>query len=304
MSRLLRLWLGKNELSISMVERTRRGEVHLVTLSRRAFASTQSVDAWVKELSDETVLDALKESVQKCKADQRNFNQFNIVVSDAYCRHVVLPRPVGLRHAGELQASLRARFHTNFGDERDEENRWYVHTDCPPWGTHDLVCGIRQTLFNALCDVARRAKLTLSRIQSFWMWCHDQQGRVANPVGDVFCLLASEGRAHTIAFFVRGQCIGVRGTQCGAYLTSSPLDLTTEFTPELTPELAILLRREVSLYGGLGDLGELDLEQMHVQVFDVHMNAQKKTLYADQDSEYDFVPAAPAFFLDQKVESR
>lgn len=135
-----------------------------------------------------------------------------VIVSDSYCRYLLLPRPVGTRNRDELQASIDARFQASFGETLVD---WVLQTDSVPGGQHDLVCALRRSVADSLHQTANKLGKRLLSMQPLWIWCGEQTELFPHQINkrrDQW-LLSAESNAVTAGLFRAGRCIGVRSSR-------------------------------------------------------------------------------------------
>ncbi|GAA5175873.1 hypothetical protein GCM10025771_09230 [Niveibacterium umoris] len=130
-----------------------------------------------------------------------------VVVSDAHCRYLVLPRAAGIQGRAELDASIAARFASAFGDDPAD---WLLQRDGALLGDSDLVCALRRDTADAIRAGLADARRRLHRLQPLWVWCSRQ------PVGDArkpHWLASSDGDTLTMGLFHQQHCVAVRSTR-------------------------------------------------------------------------------------------
>jgi len=154
--------------------------------------------------------DALRVAVATLAGEQSRWRAIDVVVSDAHCRYLVLPRIAGTQGRRELAASIAARFATSFGDDAAE---WLLQYDAPPFGTADLVCGMRRAVAEAILQGCRDAARRVFRMQPLWVWC---SGAPLGQSGMPHWLASTDGHTLTLGLFQQRRCIGVRATRLGA----------------------------------------------------------------------------------------
>ncbi|MDC6167887.1 hypothetical protein [Paucibacter sp. XJ19-41] len=123
----------------------------------------------------------------------------DVLISDAYCRYLVLPRPQGVRNASELSAVLRGRFQAVFGADR-----WTLRQATAPLGDLDFVVGADQQLLDELKRFSRSSGWRLRSVRPHWLaWA--EQWRSHTRKG-AHWLIASDGESGAIGYVRDGNC--------------------------------------------------------------------------------------------------
>ncbi len=209
------LWVGADNVSL----RDPQGAIHCITFH----------DA-----------DALRAGVATLAAEQSRWRAIDVVVSDAHCRYLVLPRIAGTQGRRELADGIAARFAASFGDDAAD---WLLQYDAPPFGSDDLVCGMRRSTAEAILDGLRAARRRVFRMQPLWVWCSESAlGKSRAP----HWLASSDGHTLTLGLFQQRRCVGVRATRLGSG------GLVAALNRETALQAAHSAGTPVWLFGGLG----------------------------------------------------
>jgi hypothetical protein len=105
---------------------------------------------------------ALAEWCGTAKAERR---AIDVLLSDLHCRYLSVPRPAGVRNLDELQAAARHRFAAMFGALDD----WALQHHAAPFGTHDLIVGVRRSVLAPFDQQALSARLPIRSIRPGWL---------------------------------------------------------------------------------------------------------------------------------------
>lgn len=136
--------------------------------------------------------------------------RLEVVLSDAHCRYLVVPRPEGIRNRDELSAALLSRFQSAFGDG----DGWQLRHDAAPFDTHDVVCGIDEASLHTLQSQADASGLTLHTIRPHWVaWARHFARQTRR--GHHWLIAADDGWA-SIGYLVNGRCTQVRALRLPA----------------------------------------------------------------------------------------
>ena len=126
--------------------------------------------------------------------------RLELVLSDAYCRYLVVTRPAGIRNRAELAAALQGRFRAMFG----EAERWRFRHETSPMTEHDFVAGADGTLLDDIEERAQVAGLRVASIRPHWVaWAqhfhrHTRRGN--------HWVVGTDGAWVTLGYFSNGQC--------------------------------------------------------------------------------------------------
>lgn len=183
---------------------------------------------------------ALRAGVATLAAEQSSWRAIDVVVSDAHCRYLVLPRIAGTQGRRELAEGIAARFAASFGDDAAD---WVLQHDASPLGTEDLVCGMRRTVVEAILGGLGDARRRAYRVQPLWVWC--SQAPLGKPHAPHW-LASSDGHTLTLGLFHQRRCVGVRATRLG---TSG---LAAALNREAALQAAHSAGTPVWLFGGVG----------------------------------------------------
>lgn len=193
MSSVIELWVGTQHLSVRQVhERWLRPAI-------ADSAKTARFDGIEKDFSI-VAINLLREFDAS--------KTVKVIVSDAHCRYLLLPRPVGARNRAELEAAVTARFHASFGD--NSEN-WSLRIDSAPQAQHDLTIAIRRHLLDKLEQLAIDTGKRLQSVQPLWVWSAAQSARQRSKSDH--WLVVAQGKVCTAGLFRNGSCVGVRSSQ-------------------------------------------------------------------------------------------
>ena len=121
-------------------------------------------DVQVYDLRGEATAASLPSVKEAMQVAGRGKGCVAIVVSDAYCRYLVMQRPRGIRHRGELVAAMRQRFDAMFGDAR----RWALRHHASPSAQSDVVVGMDADLLEHIGAEAQAAGVTVASIRPHW----------------------------------------------------------------------------------------------------------------------------------------
>ena len=152
---------------------------------------------------------ALREVCAELARGLSRWRGIEVIVSDAHCRYLVLPRVPGTEGRAELQAGITARFAAAFGDDPAD---WQLQSDGALLGTSDLVCGLRLALASAIRGGLADARRRLHSLQPLWVWCSQRPLGAANSA---HWLVSTDGDTLTLGLFHQKRCVGVRATRLG-----------------------------------------------------------------------------------------
>lgn len=179
-----RLWVGREHLHL----RDTLGRSHV-----RRFADLATLRTGCIELASELP----------------RWRGVEVVVSDAYCRYLVLPRIAGTRNRAELEAGMAARFASSFGDDPAD---WLLQHDGAPLDGPDLVCALQRASAEAIIAGLAAARRHVRHLQPLWIWCSQHRlGAARAP----HWLASSDGDMLTLGLFHRQRCVGIRSTRLG-----------------------------------------------------------------------------------------
>lgn len=229
----IELWIDHHQVSARLVQRPWLRPV------RMAHPVSATLSAHAQGWPDKEQLLSVCSSLLK---PMGKANGIRVIVSDAYARYLVLPRPKGVRSRAELEAAIDVRFHASFGDGGEAGKAWILRTDSAPRAHHDLVCAVRRQVHEALTQVATTLKTPLLSVQPLWIWCAAQLEAARHPRHpDGHWLIVAQGKVITAGLFQAGRCLGVRSSQ--QFAAGESLDN--------------ILMREASLYAESGEVRQL-----------------------------------------------
>lgn len=136
---------------------------------------------------------------------EKGVETLRVIVSDSLCRSLVVPRLCGAMTQSEIEMGLRMRFATAFGED---EARWCIRFHLSPFGSHDLACGLPETLVKAIGDCAKAAELRVSSIRPFWVVCAEETEFPRRR--SHAWLLVGDSEANSLALFQGSRCLGIR----------------------------------------------------------------------------------------------
>jgi hypothetical protein len=142
-------------------------------------------------------LPSLKEAMQVAG---RGKGRVTIVVSDAHCRYLVMQRPRGVRHRGELIAAMRQCFDGMFGDAR----RWTLRHHASPSAQSDMVVGMDSDLLECIGAEARAAGVSVVSIRPHWTAWASRLRRETRR-GDHW-IIACDAVWASVGYVSNGQC--------------------------------------------------------------------------------------------------
>lgn len=90
----------------------------------------------------------------------------HVVLSDQLVKSFVFESVAGVRHIGELQASIRARFEETFGLPAEE---WEISADPSPFAVSFPVCAVERRLFASLQQVFGAHRNVLVSVRPFFV---------------------------------------------------------------------------------------------------------------------------------------
>lgn len=136
--------------------------------------------------------------------------KLDVVLSDAHCRYLVVPRPGGIRNREELAAALRSRFQAAFGDVA----AWQLRHDASPLDSNDFVAAADDAALQSLQAHAAAAGLVLNTVRPHWVaWA--RHFRRALRRGHHW-LVAGDAEWASIGYVVNGRCTQVRALRLPA----------------------------------------------------------------------------------------
>ncbi|MBK9219673.1 MAG: hypothetical protein IPL70_15510 [Uliginosibacterium sp.] len=150
---------------------------------------------------------------------EKGVETLGVIVSDSLCKSMAEPRFRGATSKTEIEMALRMRFAKAFGED---ESRWRLCFHLSLFGSHDLVCGLPESVVTAIGDCAKAADLRVSSIRPFWVVCAEetefQRRRLYR------WLLVGDDEASSLALFQGPRCLGIRTSNKGArHLTAQQL---------------------------------------------------------------------------------
>lgn len=211
------LWIGARHVSARTVKRNWLGLASVDASCPAAYTDTYTAEYTAATGPLPACLQVL--------ARQRRGQSLRVIVSDAYCRYQLLPRPAGTRNHAELNAAIRARFQASFGVNPED---WILRSDSAPNASHDFLCALQRSLFDALQQAAIAHASRIVSITPLWIWSVEKSAASKRNCW----LLTSEGKVLTAGLFQGGRCLGVRSQR--------------QFHPE--ENLGQLLLREAALH--------------------------------------------------------
>lgn len=131
--------------------------------------------------------------------------RIEVVLSDAQCRYLSIPRAAGLRHAGELIQAMRARFESVYDNG---DGAWTLAHHAAPAGKVDLTVGARADVLSVLQRVAASRGVAIGAAQPHWIRWHDTW-RKALRRGSHW-LLSGDGHWAGIGYVADGRCVFAR----------------------------------------------------------------------------------------------
>ncbi|MBW8829987.1 MAG: hypothetical protein JF606_11230 [Burkholderiales bacterium] len=136
--------------------------------------------------------------------------QLEVVLSDAHCRYLVMPRPEGVRNRAELSAAMQSRFRAMFGDVEG----WQVRHEAQPFAEHDFVAGADGGLLTELEDLAQAARVRVVSIRPHWVaWARHFRRRTRR--GDHW-VVGTDGTWVSLGYVSNGQCRQARALRVEA----------------------------------------------------------------------------------------
>jgi hypothetical protein len=91
--------------------------------------------------------------------------RLEIVLSDAYCRYLVMARPAGIRNGAELEAAAHSRFKAVFG----EIDPWQLKLETPARADSDFIAGADRGVLAEIESQAELAGATPISIRPHWV---------------------------------------------------------------------------------------------------------------------------------------
>lgn len=170
----------------------------------------------------------------------------DVLLSDAYCRYLVVPRPQGVRNAAELSAILRGRFLAVFGADR-----WTLRQSSPFGGMLDFVVGADRQLLDELTALGRASGWRLRTVKPHWLaWA--EQFRAQTRKGSHW-LITSDGESGAIGYVSDGSCRLARSIRVSPGLTvRAALARESAFITEVDPDARIWMAG----YGALSEAAQ------------------------------------------------
>lgn len=123
-----------------------------------------------------------------------------IVLSDAFCRYLVMTRPQGVRSRAELSAAMRNRFQAMFG----EVESWRLGDCAAPLAKEDLVVGVSRELADRITDDAHAAAARICSMRPHWIaWA--RHFRAQTRRGQHWIIAADDGWV-SVGYVSAGLC--------------------------------------------------------------------------------------------------
>lgn len=91
--------------------------------------------------------------------------RLEIVLSDVYCRYLVMTRPAGIRTGAELEAAAHSRFRAVFGDLEP----WELKLETPAFADTDFIAGVDRSVLAEIESQAELAGATPVSIRPHWV---------------------------------------------------------------------------------------------------------------------------------------
>lgn len=137
--------------------------------------------------------------------------RLDVVMSDAYCRYLVMTRPDGIRNQEELGAAVRSRFQLAFGDAQG----WQLRHDASPFHPQDFVAGIDGNVLQSLEAEAGAAGLAVASVRPLWVaWArHFKQQTRRGP----HWIIAPSGGWLSLGYVMNGRCRQVRSLRLATH---------------------------------------------------------------------------------------
>lgn len=133
-----------------------------------------------------------------------------VVVSDAHCRYLVLPRPAGVRNRAELDAAVGMRFNTVFGDA----TAWALKRHSPAWTERDFVVGLRKDMLAEIHAGCQAARLKLRSVKPHWIALAARLRRQTSS--GAHWIVSDDGSWGAVGYVKDGQCLHLRSLRTDA----------------------------------------------------------------------------------------
>lgn len=127
--------------------------------------------------------------------------RLSVLLSDAFCRYAVLPRPPGVRNRAELQAAAHSRFRAIFGDV----DGWSLACEASPWHEMDFVAGVDGGVLQPLLAQAAAAGHRVDSVRPLWLAWATHFGRPLQR-GRHWVLAADGDSWLGVGYFDGGVC--------------------------------------------------------------------------------------------------
>jgi hypothetical protein len=140
--------------------------------------------------------------------------RLEVVLSDAYCRYLVMPRPEGIRNREELTAAVHNRFHAAFGDTP----AWQLQHSGEPFERQDFVAGVDASRIEEVEAAALAAGLTVVSMRPHWLaWARHFR---RNTRRGTHWIVVPDTDWLSLGYVVDGRCLQARAVRLGGANTS------------------------------------------------------------------------------------
>ncbi len=164
-----------------------------LTLANLAVASLEAQSA--------SSLDTLPEALATLLRAHRG-RRVHLRVGDEHARLFHHDRPRGARSPGELEAALRLRMQTLYGDAGDG---WTLRWTGAPWSRADTLCALPTALLEAVREGCDAARVHCTSIRADWIACAASVPRRGRQ-----WVLNAGASTLTLGLLADGRVIGVR----------------------------------------------------------------------------------------------
>ena len=135
--------------------------------------------------------------------------RLEVVLSDAYCRYLVMPRPEGIRNREELTAAVHNRFHAAFGGTP----AWQLQHSGEPFEQRDFVAGVDASRLEELEAAALAAELTVVSVRPHWLaWARHFR---SNTRRGAHWIVVPDTDWLSLGYVVDGRCLQARAVRLG-----------------------------------------------------------------------------------------